>query len=52
MKFKKGDQVQIMLGKDRGKTGTINAVLKDKDRVVVENLNMYKKRTPPHTPPP
>ncbi|OGY98676.1 MAG: 50S ribosomal protein L24 [Candidatus Liptonbacteria bacterium RIFCSPHIGHO2_01_FULL_57_28] len=47
MKFKKGDQVQIMLGKDRGKTGTINAVLKDKDRVVVENLNMYKKRTRP-----
>lgn len=45
MNFKKGDQVQIMTGKDRGKTGAVSDVLKDKDRVIVADLNMFKKRT-------
>ena len=47
MKFKKGDQIQILSGKDRGKTGTISEVIKDKDRVVVADLNMFKRRTKP-----
>lgn len=47
MKFKKGDQVQIMSGKDRGKTGTVSTVIKDKDRVIVADLNMLKKRSKP-----
>lgn len=34
-----------MSGKDRGKSGTISHVLKDKDRVIVADLNMYKKRS-------
>jgi large subunit ribosomal protein L24 len=47
MKFKKGDQVQIMSGKDRGQSGSVSAILKDKNRVIVANLNMFKKRSKP-----
>lgn len=47
MKFKKGDQVQILSGKDRGQTGSISHVFKDKDRVIVADLNMFKKRSKP-----
>jgi large subunit ribosomal protein L24 len=47
MRLKKGDEVKIMRGKDRGKTGTINAVLRDEDRIVVADRNMFKKRTRP-----
>lgn len=47
MKFKKGDQVQIMTGKDKGKAGSVSSILKDKDRVIVDGLNMFKKRSKP-----
>jgi large subunit ribosomal protein L24 len=42
-KLKKEDTVQIMTGKDRGKRGKILRILRDKDRVVVEGLNIVKK---------
>ncbi|MDR0448568.1 MAG: 50S ribosomal protein L24 [Treponema sp.] len=42
-KLKKEDTVQIIAGKDRGKRGRILKILRDKDRVVVEGLNMVKK---------
>ncbi len=41
MKIKKGDNVIMLIGKDRGKTGKISAVLDTK--VVVEGLNTVKK---------
>lgn len=40
MKIKKGDKVQIMRGKDKGKTGTVVRVLKDDNKVVVDGLNI------------
>ncbi len=43
MKLKKGDLVQIMMGKDKGKTGKIERVLPKKNTVVVEGLNVYKR---------
>lgn len=43
MKLKIGDQVKVMLGKDRGKLGKVEAVLPQKDSVVVTGVNMYKK---------
>jgi large subunit ribosomal protein L24 len=43
MKLKKGDLVQIMMGKDKGKTGKIERVLPTKSTIVVEGLNQYKK---------
>ena len=47
MKIKKGDQVKIMGGRDRGKTGAVLKVLPDEGRILVEGLNLYKKRTRP-----
>jgi large subunit ribosomal protein L24 len=40
-KIRKGDQVVVLAGKDKGKQGTVLRVLGDK--VVVENINMVKK---------
>ncbi len=46
-KIKTGDQVMVMSGKDRGKKGKILKVLRDKDRVIVEGVNIVKKRIKP-----
>lgn len=43
MKIKKNDTVQILLGKDRGRTGKVQAVLGKKGRVLVEGVNVYKR---------
>ena len=43
-KIKKGDEVTVLTGKDKGKRGTVLRVV-DADRVVVENINMVKKHT-------
>lgn len=42
-RIKRGDQVIIIAGKDKGKTGEVKSVLKDKGRVVVEGINLVKK---------
>lgn len=47
MHFKKGDTVQIISGKDKGKSGTILQVLADAERIVVKDVNLVKKRTRP-----
>lgn len=47
MKLKKGDNIIIMTGKDKGKKGKIARVLVEKNRVVVEGLNMMKKSQRP-----
>ena len=39
MKFKKGDNVKVLAGKDRGKTGKITQAFPDLGRVVVEGVN-------------
>lgn len=43
MKIKKGDKVKVLLGKDRGKEGTVEFVLGKKDRVFVGGANLYKR---------
>lgn len=40
---KKGDDVVVIAGKDKGKTGKIIAVLTKQERVVVEGVQMIKK---------
>ena len=40
---KKGEEVVIIAGTERGKRGKIIEVLRDKDRVIVEGLKMIKK---------
>lgn len=47
MKIIKGDQVKIVTGKDRGKTGKVLRVFPGTDRLVVEGLNVFKKRSRP-----
>jgi|TARA_B100001013_G_scaffold123701_1_gene71920 large subunit ribosomal protein L24 len=47
MKIKKGDTVQVTTGNDAGKTGRIIKVYLDKDRVVVEGVNIVKKHARP-----
>ncbi len=42
-KIKKGDDVVVIAGKDKGRRGTVLRVLRDKDRVLVEGANMVKK---------
>ena len=47
MKLKKGDNVIIVTGKDKGKKGKIVRVLVEKNKVVVEGINMMKKHLRP-----
>ena len=42
-KLKKEDTVQVIAGKDKGKRGRILKILSDKDRVLVEGVNIVKK---------
>ena len=48
MKLKKGDQVVVIAGKDKGKTGTITKVSPTTNKVVVAGINMIKKATKPN----
>ncbi len=43
MKIKKGDQVKMLSGKDRGKTGKVLRVAPKENKVVVEKVNLIKK---------
>mgnify|MGYP001614389254 CR=1 FL=1 len=43
MKIRKGDNVKMLSGKDRAKTGKVLVVIPTESRVVVEGLNMMKK---------
>ena len=46
--IKTGDTVYVNAGNDKGKTGKVLAVITDKDRVVVEGVNMVSKHTKPN----
>jgi len=43
MKIRKGDNVKVMTGKDKGKTGTVLTVLVKTDQVVIEGVHVVKK---------
>ena len=47
MKVKKGDLVQVLAGKDRGKQGRVLEARPRERRVIVENLNIVKRHTRP-----
>ncbi|WP_029893997.1 50S ribosomal protein L24 [Desulfohalovibrio reitneri] len=44
-RVRKDDKVQVIAGKDKGKVGKVLRVLKKKDRVLVEKVNMVKRHT-------
>ncbi len=47
MKLKKGDRVKVIAGKDIGKDGVIMRVLPEKNKVIVEGVNIAKKHQRP-----
>ncbi|TLS35508.1 50S ribosomal protein L24 [Pseudalkalibacillus caeni] len=47
MHVKKGDKVQVISGKDKGKQGVILEAYPKKDRVIVEGINVVKKHSKP-----
>ena len=46
-KIRKGDEVIVIAGRDKGRRGTVIKVLAD-ERVLVENVNMVKRHTRPN----
>jgi large subunit ribosomal protein L24 len=47
VKLRKGDRVKVIAGKDVGKDGVIMRVIPEKDRVIVEGVNVAKKHQRP-----
>lgn len=47
MHVKKGDKVQVISGKDKGKQGVILSAFPKKNRVLVEGVNIIKKHSKP-----
>lgn len=45
IKIRRGDMVQVIAGDDKGRTGRVLAVDEDKQRVVVEKINLVKRHT-------
>jgi large subunit ribosomal protein L24 len=48
MKVKKSDLVEVIAGKDGGKRGRVLRVDRDRERIVVEGVNMIKRHTRPN----
>jgi len=46
-KIKRGDQVVVVSGRDRGKRGEVLRVVRKEDRLVVQGINMIKRHTRP-----
>jgi large subunit ribosomal protein L24 len=44
-KIKKGDEVIVITGKDKGKRGTVERVMPGEGRVIVEGVNIAKRHT-------
>lgn len=47
MKIRKDDKIKVIAGKDLGKEGTVLKVYSDKDKVLVEGINVVKKHVKP-----
>jgi large subunit ribosomal protein L24 len=47
IRFKKGDMVKVISGKEKGKTGKILKTIRDEHQVVIEKLNFVKKHQKP-----
>ena len=47
MKIKKGDRVRVLSGKDRGKEGTVMRAIPEKQKVIVDGVNIAQKHQKP-----
>jgi len=43
MKIKKGDEVKVVMGKDKGKVGRVEKVLSKSGKVLIAGVNQYKR---------
>ncbi|MBN2615476.1 MAG: 50S ribosomal protein L24 [Bacteroidales bacterium] len=48
MHIKKGDNVMVIAGNDKGRSGRVLEVIADKSRAIVEGVNMVSKHTKPN----
>ncbi len=44
-KLRKGDEVVVLAGKDKGKRGVVLKVIQELEKIIVENINMVKRHT-------
>ena len=47
MKIKQGDEVLVLAGRDKGKSGKVIKTLRNEDKLVVEGINIVKKHVKP-----
>jgi large subunit ribosomal protein L24 len=47
-KIKKGDDVIVIAGKDKGRRGTVLRIIDEEDRVLVEGINVVRKHQKPN----
>lgn len=47
MKIRKGDQVKVLAGKDKGREGTVSRVIPAENRLIVERVNIARKHLRP-----
>jgi large subunit ribosomal protein L24 len=47
MRIKKGDRVQVLQGKDRGKSGEVMRAIPQQQKVIVEGVNIHKRHQRP-----
>ncbi len=43
LKFKKGDKVKVLIGKDKGREGTIEEIFPKEMKALIQGINVYKK---------
>jgi large subunit ribosomal protein L24 len=46
--IKKGDNVIVLTGDDKGKSGRVTEVIREKSRVIVDGVNMHSRHTKPN----
>lgn len=49
MKIRKGDRVVVLAGKDKGREGVVSRALPERQRVIVEGVNIARKHTKPRS---
>ncbi len=49
LNIKKGDTVVVITGESKGQKGRVLEVIREKDRAIVEGVNMVKKHTKPNS---
>lgn len=47
MKIQKGDKVEIMIGKDKGRSGEVLRVFAKSEEIIIKGLNLFKKHLKP-----